>query len=841
MSDSGVDVLLAWAADLTERGGRPPIRERLLAIADAPRPWVPTSPSETPLAEVINHLIDQTELGVLPAAAVAMLPDHLRAAGLAAPSTLTAGTPDPVPADPVTAPPAATSPVPASAPGPEPVPQPEPTAPPVDTNALTLEALIAWRKQQTELGAPGAETIRDMTFKNLLKFGLTTPEQIRGALTGSAAELADDIAAVIARIAAVATGSGAPTATAAVVESPDPAVHEPAAVVPETPAAPVPPTRTASLSADTGISHAPAAPMLSFTHDDFCAFAFESDPDPNPLRVDQRTTAIRLAWEPMEAPPGQIVVYRLVSSDDSVPYKPEAGELLYAAAGTDFTDGRFLTTAVRSYQVWAHVGPDSASAREEQPTLWAQGEAISPVDDFEIFEEDGRVIGQWSSRQGTVAVRVTRRVLDGPGGGQQQVSTTDLNLTGFVDPDVPRGQRFLYRAESEVSVGGATRLSPPVQREILVSVSLTQVTDLAATARENSFDAWWTTPEAGQTVRIYRFDSQPPAGLDTEDREESVLTAAGFVEESRIKDPVQTPEPGKSKISGVRWPADWERVYLVPVTWYNGMARVGRHQVLIRPLSAVTAPRLIERVNTQLITFGWPEGAADVKVYVGVEGVPIDQILAHQPFAEVTAAQYRRDGAIILRRPLQNKGCVVYLVPVAFSRAEQLRGEPKALTYPGLFRARYELWPVPPGNLPPGTPPPVPERFRLAVQSDNDVLDPPPLVAVFNPDRLPLHPQDGHWLPFHDRGEQRPFAKLAQLPRSDRPLPTDFELDLRGRRGFFRVFTNSAQVGDGDGPRLALLDPPLRHLFHTPPMPPPGRMGPGGMPQGPAGGQMRHG
>lgn len=73
-------------------------------------------------------------------------------------------------------------------------------------------------------------------------------------------------------------------------------------------------------------------------------------------------------------------------------------------------------------------------------------------------------------------------------------------------------------------------------QEILVSVSLVPVADLTATATDgSSFDIAWSTPEAGQQVDIYRFATAPPAGLESEDREASVIAVEGFTDEQKIR------------------------------------------------------------------------------------------------------------------------------------------------------------------------------------------------------------------------------------------------------------------------------------------------------------------
>ena len=128
-----------------------------------------------------------------------------------------------------------------------------------------------------------------------------------------------------------------------------------------------------------------------------------------------------------------------LSGDGEQPYKPEVGEQVAVTVGTSTEDTRFLTTAVRHYQVWAHVGADEVQARASQPVKWAVGEEISPVEDMRLTEDEGRVVGEWSVFSGTRAVRVFRIPLDEGGpittDPRYQISITDHNLTGFVDAD----------------------------------------------------------------------------------------------------------------------------------------------------------------------------------------------------------------------------------------------------------------------------------------------------------------------------------------------------------------------------------------------------------------------
>ncbi|GEE00701.1 putative ESX-1 scaffolding and assembly protein SaeA [Gordonia spumicola] len=771
-----------------------PAPERVDDFRVDPRGWTPDGRFEVVWFAEMTRLIEQVERGVLPEAAVALTPTGTRRA-------LTEAAPDPTPS-----------------PEPTPIVDPDPDPEPVDPEAwrpLAVEALIAWRTEQMSLGVAGAESIRDITLRNLVKFNRTSESEIASALIGPASELAGAIAAVIAEFAPVSETTPAPEPVrvprhAAPADQPVPVAPRPTAVEAPAPAAPV--LTTAPVPPP-----APAGPTL--THADFAEYAFGLDSHrDNPIRIEQTATSTDLSWEPFTPDvPGQTVIYRLVSGDDVDPYKPEAGDLLAADGTTSFVDTRFLTSAVRYYQVWAHVGRDETEARRAQPIRLASGEAISPVDDFELFEEEGRIIGRWSARPGTRCVRVTRRSLDDGHHGETPIADGDSNLTGFVDDTAVRGRRFLYRVCAEVEVKENGRLSPFVQRDVLVSVKLTPVHDLRAeSTAPDRFDVVWTAPSTGQRVDVFLTRAAPQAGLDLEDLDASALEYAGLTGANQVKDPIRAAADGRAQIVGMRWPSDWDRAYLTPVTSFNGRVRVGRTEVFTRPIPAVVEPRIVERLDTQLVVFGWPQGASSVQVHVGVEPMTPDEICQGTPIDEASQTEYHRDGSIILRRPLQAEGCVVCVVPIAYSDGRQLRGEITTLTYRGLRRMSYSLTQF--GQQPdPGVPQPPQVRrvVNLSLAAPTVIDGPPPLVAVFNPERLPLDAKDGQHLQFTAPNRQQiPHATFGQIRSSTHPIPTGYTLDLTNLVGHVRVFVYSR----ADEPaRYALQDPPIDQLQLLPP------------------------
>lgn len=783
--------LTTWAQRATASGFLVPEDDELREIATDPNQWAQrlTSPVSAAWAATIDHLLHQVKFGVNPAVAVEQLPDELhRPNGDAAL-------------------PATTARVPRGKRSRESARETETIAPDTrDDLPDVVEALVNWRAARIADGAEGADLIKDVTLKNLVKFGYTDAAQIGRKLPGPAAYLGTEIAAIIGGFGGEEAAADSPgTATRRATDARR-AAH--AAVTPQDSPSPVTDIRSSEFDSASPWPQRSDDALLSFTHSDFSEYEYgESPVSLAPVTIRSALDGRRLTYEPFAADAGKLVVYRVVSGDDVEPYKPEVGELVAATTALQVEDNRDLVSAVRHYQVWCHVGVDLEDARRNQPFLLAKGEEVSPVDGFIVTEDEGRVIGQWSVHPGTRAVRVYRIPLEGTGprsnDPQNRICADQANLTGFVDTEAERGTRYLYRAEAEVSVGSSVQLSRPRQQEILVSVILTGIDDLDIVVSDDhsEFDLSWTTPGNGK-VHVYRSETPPQPGLEGSEMPEAALALQGFNEESRIKHPVTaTPDPLRSGMKGVPWPARWERIYLTPVTTLAGAARVGVTQVETRPLPPVANPEIVERFDAQVVRFGWPAGAAAVQAFVGGTSTSPEEIVANgQPWAEINAAHYRRDGGFIFPRRLTPIGCTVCLTPVNYSRGELVRGQISALHYAGLHRMRYQLTTVDD---------PARDIRMLWLDTELDIDSTIVLVMVNRLDRFPLSADDGdpvYFLPA-DGGEASRQCLIAQLPRGSHHLGWH---NLTGLRGFFRLFI--AEASDRSR-RYALVDPSMDQLY----------------------------
>ncbi len=692
-----------------------------------------------------------------------------------------------------------------------------------------LQALIAWRQTRMLDQADGADQIKLATLRRILALGYTDSETIGKLLPGRAAYLGGEIADVVSRF----SGSGE-----ANTPDTDPAPGRPS-VDPRQPGPePQPAQHPSQNAAAQSVTRQPVsrtpdpaetaprpvrepAGLLALTHNDFCEYQYQRPAEgdapaaaPGPIRVTPINGGRRLSFDPFVPDSGKMVIYRVVAADGSYPRKPEAGDLVGVTTGLSVEDMLGFRAAVRTYQVWCHVGVDQEDAVRNNPHLLARGHQVSPVSEFEIHISEGRISGEWTAFPGASRVRVDRVPMDGTAGSdhrQYEICRGEPNLEGFADWAAEPGRRYLYKAYAEVSVDGVKQLSDPLEEEVSVPVSLTAVEDLALTPNGVDLariDMTWTAPPIGR-VRLYWASARPRADLGQQrDLTKSALQIVeGFREENRIKGPTDKLEGGKARMAGVTWPQDWPRVYITPVTELGEQVRVGATRVETRQLPAVNNAEIVERYDTEMVTFGWPSEAASVLVYVGSTTAAVEEIIErNSPVEEIWRTKYERDGGITFDRRLEEKGCTVVLVPVNYSQREAVQGQPTALSYPGLHRIRYDLAKL--------TGDPTRYLAELHLTNSLDIDSPITLTMVNRLDRLPLSATDGDLVYFVPRGggEHSPQFYIPELKKGPR-WATGWCVDLTRPRGYFRLFISS----QADPTRkYALSDPPIADLYLDP-------------------------
>lgn len=644
-----------------------------------------------------------------------------------------------------------------------------------------FEVLRAWRTDGVDRKDPRFESIKDTDLRLILQQGSRTEEDIRTKLRGAAAR---DLAAELARVLDDALGA-APAAGTQL---------EPTTTVSATDPADAPP-----------FPERAQEPGLEFAEHDF------SEPGRELVHlaaVHKPAKGVELRWAAHEA---AFRLYRVVSDDHLPPYSPDLAAPVAVVSDPFVLDPRPFTSAVRYYQVWTHEGADLTTALDAQPVLHAGAAVVSPVQDVDVRDDEGRVIGQWSVWLETDKVHVMRipveQLAQSAGDQRFRILAGQSNLGGFVDTTAERGQRYVYQVLAESVVDGVSRLSAPVSAPVSVSAVLSPVQDLAVTLHDDGvnpqFDLTWTSPPSGRVV-VFRTEQPPIAGVEERALLEGGLQQAGLTQEARLAHPIDAgSRPGTSAMTTVPWPREWTRTYFTPVTLLDGRAHVGRHTSATRT-GRIEHQRIVERTHSQVLTFAWPPGAASVLVYRGPRGQPPESATSGTP-EEISAAQYIRLGGLRFAHLLPATGCAVHLVPVAFAGGEKVLGAPVAVDYPGLLRLHYDLSVRRPRIGRGGT-------ATLRIWSEIPLTSPPPFVLVHNADRLPLSVNDGSPLHLAVAGDESAVRAPLVVPAGLGPEPGEqsWVVDVKDLVGYVRLF---AHLNPARAATVAVLDPPVGTLL----------------------------
>ena len=660
-----------------------------------------------------------------------------------------------------------------------------------------LRALLDWREQLIESGAVEARSFKEAHLRLVLRSGRTDVEQIRAMLPGSVSEHAEEMAQVLARLSPKAIDeSGRHRSTDAPAE---PDAEAEAVVLPARPQA----------------AQGPA-------DGEFAPHALtEAQVGAQTVTLHRRrdTGALELRWPAFDGPGAAVVLYRLVSGEDSPPESPDGADLVAVTTATSAIDERAPLAAVRHFQVWVNAGESHTEALAAQPRLHATGVLISRIADLTLSEDSGRVIGQYTVPPGVSAVYVYRVPAheahrDGP---QYRVLAGQDNLAGFVDVDVERGGRYVYRARCAAPVEGVLRLSEPASGEVAVSAVLAPVTDLAVTgssADGTVLDLAWTTPPGGRVV-VFRSQTGPAPGTEAAELPEDALDQVGLPSELRLAQPIseERDEDGRIRtaMAGVSWPDGWSRAYFTPVTLIGGQAMLGKTFATVRT-GVIRDVELAEYCNKQVLTFDWPDGAASVVVYLAPKGHdPRDGLGGSQSY-EITLEEYERYGGMQLAGVLPVHGCSLHLAPVAFTAGRRVMGAVASVEYQGLLRLQYA---VRVGRDPQGRP----FTATIAVRSEYDLPGSPAFVLVNNPHRIPLSVHDGEPVDVAPLNEQGQLAAPPSKELRWSQLTTSggselWAANVRNRQGWIRLFVNTPAPASLR--LIALLDPPVENLRLTP-------------------------
>lgn len=633
-------------------------------------------------------------------------------------------------------------------------------------------------------------------FRRLLGWrGNHTDEQVQGVgdqdlarLASSGATAAEDIERAAARLGAQAVVVANAQDLAVVLGGERPPEPEP---IPEPIPEPVREPETGRVD--------PFPPFVWERVPQFAAFSWADGPATpyGHLSADLDEQGVRLAWS--QAPTrATVTLYRVVESDSNWPSgAPELGGLIGVTQATSGTATIRASSPVTYLAVWVNQGETLLDAVHAQPRLVGTSQIVWPPSDLGVQVTANRTVAALFSAPTGSRVEVQRF----PAGVtvnydiNREIDRSLVGGTGFRDLNPPMGEDIVYAAFCVAQLAdGSSVVSRPVTAETHVTPEVEQIAVQVkrSDTTPGAYDISWLPPRHGR-VLLFATPEHPPHGLENEPRTAEIIEGQGLTGEFRINYP-PADLGGIMTISGYAVDERWVRAHFVAVHWVSEESVwVGPAVSMVTP-HAPTYAEIVERVDSEIITFAWPEGVTVVQAYQGPRGGSVDPA-GSEPVAQLTRDEYVRMGGMRITRTLPSNGCAIHLFGVVYLDGRPMYSEATSLDYPGITRLSYRVVaygadgsPTPAGTRP--------VSYRIYAEVDDDLHD-TPLAIVARPARIPLHPQDGTLL-------AQPVVSLRS------GIPT-FIADLpAGQRfAFLRVFVNLAPADCG---AVAVLDPSVATL-----------------------------
>ncbi|MBK8077785.1 MAG: hypothetical protein IPK24_20060 [Kineosporiaceae bacterium] len=654
------------------------------------------------------------------------------------------------------------------------VPSVEPVEPiePVDPARARNDRILTWYDEH-EASRPEVAALDRVRLAKLAHASAEAASAVRSYLAATGAgSVSEELAEEISR---VLTGDA----------------HQPESVIATTELPATPPTDAAQqpdvFFADPGI-------FVEFDWDHWVETA-----EPGSIRVTTTGDGQLLTWPTVTDQP--CVLYRVVSSP--LTWATMAPDLATLVGVTDRPMARTTLraeSAVAYLSVFAHGGTDQASARAAQPRLIATGQIVWPPTNFRLREDAARHVTAVFTVPPGAHVEVQRRLATEPPGyspARRLAASATVANTGFIDPAPPLAVDVVYAVYSSIELpGGQNEFSDPVEQRIRVVPDPAPLQLTVTEAEPGFYDLSWPTPGFG-SVEVYMRETALEPGFADAVRSRGQLEQQGLTDDFRVLYPPLT-EGGREVIRGCASARNRVRTYFV-LAHVVDEERIGIGSAVAKVfVPPPGSAEIIERVDSEIVTFAWPKGVGKVEVFQGPRGQLDLDPAANEPLMSLTEADYMNKGGLHFADSLPPNGCSLHLYGVVFT-PEPLRSVPVILDYPGIIRVEYRLVRVGPnGNeVPPNQPA---AGLRVEIRSD-EMLQNVQMCLVQHPNRLPLHPQDS--------GARLLAAQAVSITRGT--VGVAFTAPLGGSPGWVRLFVSSLDEAGS----IAILDPDPTYLYYA--------------------------
>ncbi|WIM67613.1 hypothetical protein QP027_11085 [Corynebacterium breve] len=503
---------------------------------------------------------------------------------------------------------------------------------------------------------------------------------------------------------------------------------------------------------------------------------------------------VLLTWPKKSFPQENYTLFRVIASDYEMhPLSPESGEQLVVTQGRAFRDKNLGESAMRHYAVWAHSAPLASGLTGvlmSQPVLVGEQVVVFPPENVQITESAGTIQGSWELLDGHTGVTIYAKPENRhkPLINPENALSSGIDRQGFVYDIKDPGHPIEFQIFGKVEFRGTTVReeigSPVVKIQTRAEVEQVKLITYEITGEnQDEILLVWEAPSNGKVMTCL---SATPPGPELHlqmvdkrwiDADEAIKSGTKTFEE------VTTPR--ETVIQNLKWP-EYHEVYITLVNIIGDSAWATKPAVLQR-VEDITQHRLIERVNSQLITFDWPQGAAFVTIERDGQGPQ-----------QLMREDYQRQGGVRLKLTHTGEKDIKF-TPTAIYEGKVTRAQnPRVISYPGLKRYSYFItyrngtWHL--------------YIWRIGFEDRN----PPEFRLVHNQKRFPLFPGDGQPLRVAARGGQT-FDQVIQPqylpPGEPNSTPENSSWMIESTfppTGFFRLFVVENEADEGRARQVVL-------------------------------------
>ncbi len=514
-----------------------------------------------------------------------------------------------------------------------------------------------------------------------------------------------------------------------------------------------------------------------------------------PVQDEQGRWRADLSWLPPDLPSGQVGLYRVLIGDGDEP-DPDCEDVettLCVTSECSASDASWINppeSAVRYYEVWCYAGATVEKALLARPHLVGGAFLVWPVSQLTAAVDHGQVVVSWDGphdpNQQFRWIRQTPR--EARSGTPRAEDAQPVNATGFADPDVRPGDKYVYTVFCGAEVGGQLEWAAPARTRVKVSPVLRPVMDLQVLPHEggNQVDLCWSVIP-GADVYIYRSESKPQYAA----HEVGVIDEVELLPQVHLRPEDRlryrpTIEGDLVWMRDVAVPDTSPELYFTPVTASDRQCAPGKAREWVR-LQPPEDPFVEDRVDWILVVFEWPEGASDVQLYVSEMGRPVDPAKL-PPLERISEQDHRTFGGFRVERARFKAGtCDLHLAGCRFSEGQPKFSSTTSVThtFPALVRYRFDIA----------------NSFRksrrlLTIVADEDVRD-AELMLTWS----------GQFLPLSSADREKVLLQTTLNLRRREPVQIDLSerVPEMPQTGFVRLLCRPNIP-------IALIDPPINQL-----------------------------